>query len=152
MSLYVKASDVPEGHVTMKLVGGGLSTKQVVGKDSSLMIAKRTGGYHSKPHIHDCEQLNYVIKGEIWIFIQEQGFHLMEGDFLRIPPNAVHWSWNRAEDEVILFESHSPALDILPRDQSVILLAEDENPSEIKWVPNIFVSEEFMEVEKQLFT
>jgi quercetin dioxygenase-like cupin family protein len=150
MALYVAAKDVPDGKVEMKVVGGKLSTKQVIGTDSSLMVASRSGGYHSKPHVHNCEQLNYLVEGEIWLFVEKEVFHLKAGDFLRIPPNAVHWAWNRSDEDCVLFESHAPPLDILPRDQTPILLTEDEDPRAVRWVKNIFVSEEYMEVEKEL--
>lgn len=153
MGLFVRADDVPAGQVQVEQAAdaaGGLSTKQVVGTASSMMIARRTAGYHSKPHVHDCEQLNYMLDGELSIFVDKNVYHLKKGDFLRIPPNVVHWSWNRSEKHCELFECHAPALDLLPRDQSIQLLNEEEDINEIKWVPNIFVSEEHMDIEERL--
>ena len=93
--LFVAADQIKEEVVEMKVAGGELRTKQVLGQNSSLMVAARSGGYHSEPHAHDCEQLNYVQRGEIWVFIEDTAYHLRTGDFLRIPPGAVHWAWNR---------------------------------------------------------
>ena len=73
------------------------------GNDSSIMIATRPPGFHSKPHYHDSEQLNYVADGEMWIFIDKEGFPLKKGDFFRIPRNAVHWSWNRSDKPCTFF-------------------------------------------------
>lgn len=94
----------------MKLSGGELRTKQILGQNSSLTIASRSPGYHSEPHAHDCEQLNYVQRGEIWVFIEDTAFHLGTGDFLRIPPGAVHWAWNRSTADCELIEMHTPGL------------------------------------------
>lgn len=151
MGLYVRGADVPEGHVAMRVTGdGSLSTKQIVGKHSSLMVARRSPGYHSKPHCHDSEQLNYVLKGEIYIFTEHKAYHLQQGDFLRIPPNVIHWAWNRSNKDCELLESHAPPLDILPRDQATLLLDEGECAGDIKWAPNVFVSDEYMQREQRL--
>ncbi|MGC4954193.1 cupin domain-containing protein [Actinomadura citrea] len=108
--LFAEASQVSEQVVEMKVAGGELRTKQVLGQSSSMMIATRSGGYHSEPHAHDCEQLNYVQSGEIWVFIEDTAYHLRAGDFLRIPPNAVHWAWNRSDASCELIEMHTPGL------------------------------------------
>lgn len=147
MSLFAEAKNVPTGEVSMKAEGGHLSTQQVVGKECSLMVATRSAGYHSKPHTHNCEQLNYVVRGHISIFVKEEVYHLKADDYLRMPADEVHWAWNRSDKECELIECHAPALDILPRDQVVLLLREEENPNEVRWVDNVFVSEEHMQVE-----
>jgi quercetin dioxygenase-like cupin family protein len=108
--LFVAADQIKEEVVEMKVAGGELRTKQVLGQNSSLMVAARSGGYHSEPHAHDCEQLNYVQSGEIWVFIEDTVYHLQAGDFLRIPPGAVHWAWNRADITCELIEMHTPGL------------------------------------------
>ena len=84
--------------------------KKVFGYYGSMMIATRPSGYHTKPHVHDCEQLNYMLEGDMWIFIEDRGFHLHEGDFLRVPANVVHWAWCTSDKDSTLFEWHSPPL------------------------------------------
>ncbi len=37
------------------------------------------------------------------------------GDFLRVPPRVVHWSWNRAEGPCTLLEVHCPGLQDDPK-------------------------------------
>ena len=138
--LFAHSVDVPRGEVPMQVSGGVLATQQVAGKSASLMLAERSAGYHSKPHIHNCEQLNYLVGGELWVFLEEHAFHLHPGDFLRIPAGVVHWAWNRGSEACLLVEVHAPPLDILPRDQVVLLLAEGEDPTEIGWVGNAFVA------------
>jgi quercetin dioxygenase-like cupin family protein len=108
--LYASAGDVREQVVFMRVSGGELRTKQVLGQNCSLTVASRSPGYHSEPHAHDCEQLNYVQRGEMWVFIGQTAFHLAAGDFLRVPPGAVHWAWNRSESDCELIEMHTPGL------------------------------------------
>jgi len=108
--LYASADDVREQVVSMRVSGGELRTRQVLGQNCSLTIASRSPGYHSEPHVHDCEQLNYVQLGEIWVFIGRMAFHLAAGDFLRVPPGAVHWAWNRSQADCELIEMHTPGL------------------------------------------
>ncbi len=110
--LFVAADQIKEEVVEMKVAGGQLRTKQVLGQNSSLMVAARSAGYHSEPHAHDCEQLNYVQSGEIWVFVEATAYHLRAGDFLRIPPDAVHWAWNRSAGPCELIETHTPGLDL----------------------------------------
>lgn len=108
--LYASADDVREQVVSMRVSGGELRTKQVLGQNCSFTVASRSPGYHSEPHTHDCEQLNYVQRGEIWVFVDQAAFHLAPGDFLRVPPGAVHWAWNRSESDCELIEMHTPGL------------------------------------------
>ena len=77
---------------------GSFTTSLVHGTSASLMVARRPGGYHSRPHTHACEQLNLLQCGELHVFCDERAFRLLPGDVLRIPAGAVHWSWNRTEE------------------------------------------------------
>ena len=134
--LHVQAGQVPVTVVPMKVSGGELRTRQVLGRQSSLMIASRSGGYHSLPHSHQCEQLNYVQAGEIWVFVEDTAYRLRAGDFLRIPAGAVHWAWNRDQQDCELIEVHSPGL-LLPGDGGAPrLLADAEQDAGVDAVPN----------------
>jgi quercetin dioxygenase-like cupin family protein len=90
--------------------GGAVTAKIAYGTDMSMMVATREPGYHSKPHMHDAEQLNYVLAGELWIFIDDVFVVAREGDFFRVPKNAVHWSWVKGDTPCTLLEAHSPPL------------------------------------------
>jgi mannose-6-phosphate isomerase-like protein (cupin superfamily) len=121
----------PEGSVTEQIADMGntsFSTKAVYGNESSLMIATRPAGYHSRPHTHDCEQLNWLQSGELWIFIEDRAYKLESGDFLRVPRGARHWSWNRADTQCVLVEVHAPGLhaDPLISEHAVGLFDEGE--------------------------
>lgn len=114
MSLLVKKSEV----VMRKKEGLSvvpLFSEMTYGTNASLMYASRPEGYHSNPHIHDCEQLNWIQEGSIWIFIQREGdkydaYHAEPGDYLRIPPNRIHWAWNKGPGNCVQVEVHCPGL------------------------------------------
>jgi len=120
---------VPAKH----LAGGAVTAKIAYGKDASLMVATREPGYHSKPHLHDCEQLNYVLAGELYVFIDDTGFLVREGDVFRVPRNATHWSWVQGATPCVLLEVHAPALIGDPgiTDTAVALIDESEGSDDI---------------------
>lgn len=127
MSLYYKASDVPVG--TMDMGNTSFTTKMVYGLESSFMVAERPAGYHSRPHVHDCEQLNYMQEGSLIIYFADgRAFHLEAGDVLRIPRNVIHWSWNKSDHPCLLLEVHTPGLQDDPMNTGYAkgLLDEDE--------------------------
>jgi quercetin dioxygenase-like cupin family protein len=123
----------------MRTEAGALSTQQVFGKNVSLMVARRSAGYRSLPHAHDCEQLNFVSDGAVEVHVDGEVFQLEQGDFLRIPAGAVHWAWNRGDSDCLLFEVHAPGLEILPEDATVDLLDDGEEAGVVRvplrWVP-----------------
>jgi mannose-6-phosphate isomerase-like protein (cupin superfamily) len=128
MPLHAKGADVKEGENVLQIRGGSMSTKMVYGNDCNLMVATRGPGYHSNPHRHDCEQLNYVMSGEVWVFVDNDSFLMKSGDFSRIPRNALHWAWNRGTEDCVLLEVHAPACDPLVRKNALGLYAEGEKP------------------------
>ena len=112
MSLHVKSQDVPErrGVRTGAEGQGSMVSQKAYGNECSLMIASRAPGYHTTPHVHVSEQINYVQEGEIWFFVEDKGFHCEQGDFQRIPSNKTHWAWNRSDQNATVAEAHAPAL------------------------------------------
>jgi len=111
-NLNVSLADIPETVLvpTKYLSGGSVGAQIAYGRDVSLMIATRQAGYHSKPHLHDSEQLNYVLEGELNVFVENSGFLAKKGDVFRIPRNAIHWSWVQGSGPCVLLEAHSPPL------------------------------------------
>jgi len=110
--LNVSLANIPETVLVPAkyLSGGSIGAQIAYGRDVSLMIATRQPGYHSKPHLHDAEQLNYVLEGELHVFVENAGFLAKKGDVFRIPHNAVHWSWVRGNGPCVLLEAHAPPL------------------------------------------
>lgn len=145
--LFVRAEDVPELPQKMQVKGGSLSTRFVYGHALNLMVGIRPGGYHSRPHVHDCEQMNFVAEGEMWIFVGDRGYHLRAGDFLRVPRMVVHWAWNRADRTCVLFETHAPPFDPRTIRGSVGLFEEGELPYPRASARNIFVPDTSAAVE-----
>ena len=86
----------------------GHDMKRVHGTEAAFAISLRKSGYHSSPHIHDFEQLNYIQEGEMWFFILDKGYHVKKGDFLRIPRNAIHWSWVKTKEPCLCYEVFCP--------------------------------------------
>jgi len=127
--------------------GGTLYAQMAFGADTSIMIAERATGYHSKPHYHDAEQMNYVVSGSIWFFIEDQGYKATQGDIVRIPRNAVHWAWVREPGGCVLFEAHTPPLigDEKMAKAAVSLLGPGENRADVKAVENLWANVERME-------
>jgi len=112
MPLHVKDQEVPRRQRVQKGATGegSMVVKKGYGNECSLMIAERAPGYHTKPHAHASEQINYVLEGEIWFFVEDQGFQCKQGDFQRIPANKTHWAWNRSDRSATVAEAHAPGL------------------------------------------
>ena len=117
MPLHVKSSDIPEAKrvQTGEAGTGSMVVRKGYGNECSLMIATRAPGYHTKPHQHESEQINYVMDGEIWFFVEDKGFYCKKGDFQRIPANTIHWAWNRSDQDATVAEAHAPGLSAVVR-------------------------------------
>jgi quercetin dioxygenase-like cupin family protein len=139
-SLIVTLADVPETNLVPAkfLSGGSIGAQIVYGQESSMMVATRQPQYHSKPHSHDSEQLNYVLEGELYVFVGASGFLAKKGDTFRIPRNAVHWSWVQGTSPCVLLETHTPPLigDPGVTDTARALICDDEARDRIVAVPS----------------
>jgi mannose-6-phosphate isomerase-like protein (cupin superfamily) len=128
--LVAALADIPETNLVPAkfLTGGSVGAHIAYGRETSIMIAKRQPQYHSRPHAHDCEQLNYVLEGELYVFIDDDGFLVKKGDIFRVPRNSVHWSWVQGNAPCVLLETHTPPLigDEGVVDTAVALLADSE--------------------------
>ncbi len=129
MSLKISSKDMQEGAQALPVHSGGMKTLFIYGNDQNMMVATRSPNYHSKPHKHDCEQLNYCASGEIWIFVDDKGYHLQEGDFFRVPRNKLHWAWVKGTKPCVLIQSHAPVLAPNTRHGTVGLFDENETPN-----------------------
>jgi gentisate 1,2-dioxygenase len=116
------------------------------------MYATRAPGYHTTPHAHEAEQINYVLEGEIWFFVEERGFPCKAGDFHRIPAHKIHWAWNRSNADAIVVEAHAPALVAGKLQQTSIGLFDDgERPQMRMPSENNFVPYDWQSVERKIF-
>jgi quercetin dioxygenase-like cupin family protein len=133
--LVATLAEIPETNLVPAkfLTGGSIGAQIAYGLDSSIMVATRQPQYHSKPHAHDSEQLNYVLEGELYVFIDDDGFLVKKGDVFRIPRNAVHWSWVQGTTPCVLLEVHTPPLigDPGVTDTARALLANNEDRNSI---------------------
>ena len=151
MSLFVSEAELIPGQAMVGLHSGQMKTLFVYGNEANLMIATRFSGYHSKPHRHTPEQLNYVIEGELWVFIEGEGWHLKKGVFLRIPGNALHWAWNRGPGDCTMAQVHAPVLFPDARKGSLALFADNEKPNVRKSPPQETIDMDVTEIERRVF-
>ena len=58
----INYDDIPVINITPEDPGNVASfvVRMVYGTDTSIMFADRGTGYHTKPHYHDAEQVNFV--------------------------------------------------------------------------------------------
>jgi mannose-6-phosphate isomerase-like protein (cupin superfamily) len=116
-----------------------MSTQRVHGIESSIMFAERGPGYHTKPHRHDCEQMNYIMSGEMWFFVEGEGYHCKKGDLMRIPRGRVHWAFNCSDEHTTILETHCPPLignNAEARKTAVSLLGDDEKMEDVQYKVN----------------
>ena len=154
MALHAKDKAIPRlQRVQQGATGeGSMVVKKGYGNECSLMIASRAPGYHTTPHVHVSEQINYVQEGEIWFFVEDQGFHCKQGDFQRIPANKVHWAWNRSDKDTVVIEAHAPGLvGEKAGNGAVALFDAAEAPSLRNPGVNQFVTYDSAAVEKKYF-
>jgi quercetin dioxygenase-like cupin family protein len=139
-SLMASLDDIPETNLVPAqfLSGGSVGAKIAYGRDASIMVATRQPQYHSKPHSHDAEQLNYVLEGELYVFVEGDGFLAKKGDIFRIPRNAIHWSWVQGTTRCVLLETHTPPLIGDPGviDTATALIGDNEERDGIVAVPS----------------
>jgi hypothetical protein len=81
MSLQVKRENVPEKKVVLKTGEGegSMIIRQAYGNESSLLVALRPPGYHTRPHMHASEQINHVLEGENLVLRGGQRLPMQEG-------------------------------------------------------------------------
>jgi quercetin dioxygenase-like cupin family protein len=72
MPAPVKSADVPECKVVRTGGEGAMVVRRGYGNEFTLMYATRAPGYHTTPHAHEAEQINYLLEGEIWIFVEDR--------------------------------------------------------------------------------
>ena len=114
------------------------------------MIAVRAPGYRTRPHFHASDQINYILEGEIWYFVEDKGFHCQKGDFLRVPSNKIQWEWNRSEANTVVVEAHAPAMIGGQSIQGAVgLFDEGETPDINGPAENVFVSYDTEAVQKK---
>lgn len=106
----------PEGWPHIELVpqsmlkAGSITAQVAHGRDCSIILATRSPGYHSKPHRHQAEQLNYVLSGQAWLFVEDQAFFGGPGSVSRVPAGAIHWAWVVGDEPLTVLEIHTPPL------------------------------------------
>jgi mannose-6-phosphate isomerase-like protein (cupin superfamily) len=131
---------------------GKLTSKCIHGLEHNMTIARRKGGYHSAPHIHDAEQIHFSVQGDIHIYTSDFGFACKQGDFNIVPPNTPHWAQVTSEEDNILLQAHSPVLGSAANRRA--LLTDEERATAVFTVFNMtpWREQEIMKVEAQHLT
>jgi oxalate decarboxylase/phosphoglucose isomerase-like protein (cupin superfamily) len=145
--LFMHGADIAASVADERSLARGLSNKMVYGRAGSLMVATRQGGYHTNPHVHECEQLNFVTRGRLCAFVLEPGgdghaLTASAGDFWRVPGYAVHWiRSNPADGPFEMVELHCPGLqaDAGANARAVPLFADGEDRSTTGSPSNVFL-------------
>lgn len=114
---------------------GRMEIRSVYGKDLKLGVYERED-YQTAPHVHTAEQINYILEGQVWWFVEDEGFLLSPGDFHRVPSDAVHWAKTETTP-IKMIEAHAPPLAIGPNAEG--LYADDETPEPNETSENIAV-------------
>lgn len=123
------AENVPEDHISGDVYKAGSRSAQVVySPQASIMVTTRHPGYHSRASCHEGDELDYVVSGEMWLFVGESGFKVRAGDFVRIPGGAVHWAKVTGDEPCTMIHVHTPPFVGNPgaQDTAVGILSEEE--------------------------
>jgi quercetin dioxygenase-like cupin family protein len=107
--VLIRAADVKPTKVTGSVLKGGSSQSSVAYSPMcSLAVTTRAPGFHSRARVHEGDELDYCVSGEIVIFVGDEGITMREGDFLRIRGGAVHWGIVTSDKPCTLVHIHTP--------------------------------------------
>jgi quercetin dioxygenase-like cupin family protein len=150
--LLARAGDLQtsvHGGAIGKAAEGKLTSKCVHGLDHNMTIARRKGGYHSAPHIHDAEQLHIPILGDIDIYTSDAGFACKEGDFNIVPPNTPHWAEVGSAGDNMLLQAHSPVLGSAANRKALLTDEEKQHPVFTVFNMTPWREQDIMKIEEQ---
>lgn len=105
----LRAENVPVDHISGDVYKAGTRSSQVVySPRASIMVTTRYPGYHSRASCHEGDELDYIVSGEMWLFIGDTGFKVRAGDFVRIPGGEVHWARVTDSEPCTMIHVHTP--------------------------------------------
>ncbi|MDA1192188.1 MAG: cupin domain-containing protein [Candidatus Poribacteria bacterium] len=67
------------------------------------------GGGHDKHRHPNAEEFIYVVKGKARQGLEGQEFAMLPGDCIHIPQNAVHYTFNEGDGELVIMVGFSDA-------------------------------------------
>jgi len=105
----LRAANVPVDEISGDVYKAGSRTARVVySPECSIMVTTRSPGYHSRASAHEGDELDYCLAGEMWIFVEETGFLVKPGDFVRIPGGKMHWAKITGDQPCTMIHVHTP--------------------------------------------
>lgn len=137
----LRAEDVPTDVIGGDVYKAGTRSAQVVySPNASIMVTTRSPGYHSRASAHEGDELDYVLSGEMWLFIGETGFKVKAGDFVRIPGGAMHWARVISDQPCTMIHVHTPPFVGNPgaQDKAVAMITEAEKAKGFPIARDIF--------------
>ena len=105
----LSAENVPVDEISGAVYKAGSRSAQVVySPQASIMVTTRHPGYHSRASCHEGDELDYVVSGEMWLFVGDTGFKVKAGDFVRVPDGEVHWARVTGGTPCTMIHVHTP--------------------------------------------
>jgi len=123
------------------------------GNGVGMSVNVREPGHHAQPHAHEFEQMNYIMSGEMWWYVENEAYYVKTGDMFRIPSNAIHWAWVVGDVPCIAVQGLTPPPGIKDRafaDTAVGLFGVDEERTVVACAPVWYVDPYFhgLDIEK----
>lgn len=86
----------------------GVSRAGFRGDDVMLVMNWLQPGMETRPHSHPCEQIVYVVKGQMRFVIADEEIEVGAGGLVRIPPDVMHYGEPIGDEEVLNLDVFAP--------------------------------------------
>ncbi len=86
----------------------GHSRKGFRGQNTLLVLNELQPGTEERPHSHDFEQMNFILKGKALFQIGDETYEVGAGTVLTVPPGKVHTLNVIGEEPVLTMGIFSP--------------------------------------------
>jgi quercetin dioxygenase-like cupin family protein len=129
------ASELPREHGS----AGTNKSVRIAGETMAILYSERVG-LKARPHFHAAEQLSYVVRGEVWTFIDDRVVFAKAGDVIRVPGNVIHWALVEPGETAVTFEVHTPLQGdpALSSKNGLRFLVPEHRISTLSWIPGGF--------------
>ncbi len=91
-----------------EVVRPGVKRAGFRGQDVLLVMNWLEPGMETNPHSHPCEQVVYIVKGQMRFHIGDEVIEGGAGSLIRIPPDIEHYGEPIGDEEVLNLDVFSP--------------------------------------------